>query len=104
LVGSRPATYQQHDELLPAVATGRVALGVLTDRFPAMLSYSPAQLARTSEDLVYIVRFVAAAQLVDDVGVFTTFLDWLTGLLSAGAVPAAALAAGLEALLPCSLR
>ena len=55
---------------------------------------------RTREDLVFIVRFVAAARLVDDPTVLTEFLDWLGSLLEARGVPSTALIAGLEALVP----
>jgi len=72
----------------------------LAERFPPMASYAPNQLDRTREDLEYIVRFVAAAQLVDDQSVFTEFLDWLVQLLRARRVPKAAVIAGLEALQP----
>jgi methanogenic corrinoid protein MtbC1 len=72
----------------------------LTERFPAMAQYDQRQLARTREDLAFIVRFVAAAQLVDDPTVLTDFLDWLRDLLVARHVPAAALTAGLEVLAP----
>lgn len=79
---------------------GASAFHDLADRFPAMSGYDDRQIARAGEDLVFIVRFVAAAQLVDDDLVLTEFLDWLTDLLAARGVPAAAVAAGLEVLQP----
>ena len=72
----------------------------LARRFPAMSNYDTRQLTRTREDMVFIARFVAAAQLVDDDTVLTEFLDWLAELLEARGVPRAALTAGLEALQP----
>ncbi len=74
------------------------AFVVLTERFPALAAYDARQLTRTREDLEFIVRFVAATQLVDDPSVFTDFLAWLRSLLAARGVPAAAIIAGLEAL------
>jgi hypothetical protein len=65
-----------------------------------MSNYDTRQLTRTREDLVFIARFVAAAQLVDDDTVLTEFLDWLAELLEARGVPRVALTAGLEALQP----
>jgi len=58
------------------------------------------QVARTREDLVSIVRFVAAARLVDDPSVLMEFLEWHHALLGARGVPRTALIGGLEALAP----
>jgi methanogenic corrinoid protein MtbC1 len=77
-----------------------VAFDDLAHRFPAMAHYDARQLTRTREDLAFIVRFAAAAQLVDDDEVFTTFLEWLVQLLEARDVPAAALIGGLVSLQP----
>ena len=79
---------------------GGVAYEALAERFPPMADYDQRQRARTYEDLVYIVRFLAAARLVDDDEVFTSFATWLEELLGARGVPAAALIAGLEVLAP----
>lgn len=87
---------------LDAVA-GDLASAAFDDlylRFPAMASYDTGQLARTREDLAFIVQFVAAAQLVDDHAVLIAFLDWLTQLLGARGVPKAAVINGLESLQP----
>jgi methanogenic corrinoid protein MtbC1 len=72
----------------------------LARRFPAMALYDARQLARTREDLAYIVQFIAAAEMVDDDRVFTTFLHWLHELLLARGVPAQGIIAGLESLQP----
>ncbi len=79
---------------------GGLAYGQLAERFPPMADYDPRQRARTYEDLVYIVRFLAASRLVDDDEVFTEFTAWLEALLLARGVPTAALIAGLEVLVP----
>jgi methanogenic corrinoid protein MtbC1 len=65
-----------------------------------MSDLTTEQVARTREDLAFIVRFIAAARLVDDPAVFLEFLDWLNTLLGARGVPGTALVAGLEALAP----
>jgi len=83
-----------------AAELGGSAYGDLVDSFPAMSGYDDRQIARTREDLVFIARFVAASQLVADDLVFTEFLDWLTELLAARGVPAAAVGAGLKVLQP----
>jgi methanogenic corrinoid protein MtbC1 len=59
---------------------------------------TPAQLARTREDLAHIVDFVAVAVLVDDARVFTGFSAWLSQVLEARGVPARALSASYAAL------
>lgn len=79
---------------------GERALPGLAERFPGLADYDRRQLARTREDLVYIVRFAAAARVVDDLEVFATFERWLAELLEARGVPRAALWAGFEALAP----
>lgn len=77
-----------------------LAFDDLARRFPAMAGYDDRQVARTREDLAFIVGFASAAQLVDEPSVLTTNLDWLDALLSARGVPRQALIAGLEALQP----
>lgn len=77
-----------------------IAFDQLTQHFPPMASYDTRQIARTCEDLAFILRFVAAAVLVDDRIVLTDFLDWLGVVLTARGVPSTALVAGLEALQP----
>lgn len=72
----------------------------LMQQSPAMGHWDAAQLARTREDLAFIVQFVAAAMLVDEPTVLTGFLDWLAELLAARNVPKSALHAGLEMLQP----
>lgn len=83
-----------------AAELARDSFGAFVDRIPPMASYPPHQLDCAVEDLEYIVRFVAAAQLVNDQSVFTEFLDWLVQLLRARSMPKAAVIAGLEALQP----
>ncbi|TVR19749.1 MAG: hypothetical protein EA387_12895 [Nitriliruptor sp.] len=101
-VDPRPVELEAAAAALDARAPelGGVAYEALADRFPPMADYDRRQRARTYEDLVYIVRFLAAARLVDDEEVFTTFATWLEDLLVARGVPAAALVAGLEVLAP----
>jgi hypothetical protein len=65
-----------------------------------MADYDERQIARTGEDLVFIVRFLAAALLTADHTIFGDFLDWLQNLLVQRGVPPQALVAGLEALRP----
>jgi methanogenic corrinoid protein MtbC1 len=76
------------------------AFGELEVTYPAIADYDNRQRARTREDLVYIVQFIAAARLVDDPEVFTTFIRWLEELLRQRGVPPGALAAGLASLAP----
>jgi len=83
-----------------ADALGCAAFDSLPARFPAMADYGERQVARTREDLVFIVRFLAAALLAADHEIFDDFLDWLQNLLVPRGVPPQALIAGLEALRP----
>ena len=83
-----------------ALELAESAYADLLTQFPMMAQYSARQLDRTREDLTYIIRFLAAAELVDDDLVFLEFLDWLEVVLSARNVPRAALVAGLESSLP----
>jgi diguanylate cyclase (GGDEF)-like protein len=83
-----------------ADALGGAAFDGLTARFPGMADYDERQIARAREDLVFIVRFLAAALLVADHEIFGDFLDWLRNLLVRRGVPPQALIAGLEALRP----
>lgn len=66
--------------------------------FPDMARYGAEQRARTLEDLESIIRFVAAASLVDDDRVFVDFVDWLRELLGRRGVPPGALTAGINAV------
>jgi hypothetical protein len=83
-----------------ADALGGAAFDGLTARFPRMADYDERQISRTREDLVFIVRFLAAALLGADHAIFVDFLDWLQMLLVRRGVPPQALIAGLEALRP----
>lgn len=83
-----------------AGALGSAALDGLADRFPPMADYDKRQIARTREDLVFIVQFLAATLLAADQAIFGDFLDWLQDLLTHRGVPPQALIAGLGALRP----
>lgn len=83
-----------------APEVGAAAFVTLAAAYPAMGAYNADQLARTSEDLVYITRFIAAGRLVDDPTVVSEFFAWLVILLAARGIPAGAVTAGLRALAP----
>jgi diguanylate cyclase (GGDEF)-like protein len=83
-----------------AEALGGAALDGLAARFAPMADYDQRQLARTGEDLVFIVQFLAATLLAADQTIFSDFLYWLQELLVNRGVPPQALIAGLEALRP----
>jgi methanogenic corrinoid protein MtbC1 len=75
------------------------AMSALFLRFPPLAAYSEAQLARTREDLGYILQFLEAAQLTDDPRIFLDeFLPWLTRVLTSRGLPAGVVTVGLEAL------
>jgi methanogenic corrinoid protein MtbC1 len=83
-----------------ADALGGAALDGLAARFPPTADYDERRMARTREDLVFIVQFLAATLLAADPAIFADFLNWLRELLAQRGVPAQALIAGLEALRP----
>jgi diguanylate cyclase (GGDEF)-like protein len=83
-----------------ADALGGAAFDGLAVAFPPMADYDERQMARTREDLVFIVRFLAAALFAADDAIFADFLHWLQNLLVRRGVPQRALIAGLEALRP----
>lgn len=62
-------------------------------------NYSIRQPDRTREDFDFIIRFLAAAELVKDQSVFLEFLTWLEEVLTSRRVPKAALVAGLKSTL-----
>ena len=78
------------------------ALEILAGRFPPIAQYDHRQMSRTREDLESIARFVEVSVLVDDPGLFTEFVDWLQGLLSARGLPRAVLPTSLDCLADAS--
>jgi diguanylate cyclase (GGDEF)-like protein len=83
-----------------ADALGGAAFDGLAVGFPPMTDYNERQLARAREDLVSIVRFLAAALFAADQTIFADFVHWLQNLLVRRGLPPQALIAGLEALRP----
>jgi diguanylate cyclase (GGDEF)-like protein len=83
-----------------ADALGGAAFDNLAARFPPMADYDERRLARTREDLVFVVQFLAATLLAADDAIFGDFLSWLQTLLLKRGAPPQALIAGLEALRP----
>ncbi|GIJ20488.1 cobalamin B12-binding domain-containing protein [Micromonospora lutea] len=72
------------------------ALAELTQRYPAIGDYTPAQLDSTISDLGHILDFLAAALYVDDGSLFTEFIEWLVTILDSRGVPGATVEASLE--------
>jgi len=64
-----------------ADALGGAALDGLAARFLPMAGYDERRMARTREDLVFIVQFLAATLLAADQVIFGDFLNWLQNLL-----------------------
>ncbi len=101
-VGRRPAGMRDAEPLeLEASRPDLVdaAMNELFLRFPPLAGYSETQLARTREDLGYMLQFVEAALLTDDPRIFLDeFLPWLTQVLTSRGLPAGVVTVGLEAL------
>ena len=68
----------------------------LRARWPGVRQYDAEQDSRTTEDLGYLVDFLAAALYVDDVELYTGFVTWMAAILESRRVPRPALKAGLE--------
>jgi methanogenic corrinoid protein MtbC1 len=100
--GKRPAGMRDAEPLELEASRPELVEAAMSElflRFPALAGYSQAQLARTREDLGYILQFLEAALLTDDPRIFLDeFLPWLTGVLTSRGLPAAVVAVGLEAL------
>jgi methanogenic corrinoid protein MtbC1 len=101
-VGKRPAGMRDTERLELEAARPELveaAMSELFVRFPPLAGYSETQLARTREDLGYILQFVEAAMLTNDPRIFLDeFLPWLTRVLTSRGLPAGVVAIGLEAL------
>ncbi|WP_231335456.1 cobalamin B12-binding domain-containing protein [Actinomadura graeca] len=76
----------------------RRVLDGLRSRFPAMAAYTDQQRRHTAEDVAHIVDFLGAALYLDDPDVFTGFLTWTAGILTARDVPAHSLLPALDML------
>ncbi|MFD5625202.1 B12-binding domain-containing protein [Streptomyces sp. NPDC127072] len=86
---------------LVARSHGQLVKQVLTrleERFPAMASYSGRQRERTAEDIAHIVEFLSVALYTDDDDLFTNFMTWTAGILTARDVPARSLRPALDIL------
>lgn len=81
-----------------AAELARAAFADLERAFPAMADYDERQRDRTMEDLVYILRHLAAAVLVNDPSVWWDFAAWQQALLAARGVPAAAFDRAVDVL------
>ena len=100
---AKPTASASERESLELEAAGpelvQAAMSELFLRFPPLAGYSENQLARTQEDLGYILQFLEAALLTDDPRIFLDeFLPWLTRVLTARGLPAGVVTVGLEAL------
>ncbi|MGW3820001.1 cobalamin B12-binding domain-containing protein [Streptomyces sp. NPDC005046] len=76
----------------------RTVMGGLEERFPAMRDYTAAQREHTAADIAHIVDFLATALYTGDPELFTDFLTWTAGILTARNVPAHSLTPALDIL------
>jgi methanogenic corrinoid protein MtbC1 len=101
-VGKRPAGMRDAEPLELEAARPELVEAAMSElflRFPPLAGYSQNQLARTREDLGYILQFLEAALLTDDPRLFLDeFLPWLTRVLTSRGLPAGVVTVGLEAL------
>jgi methanogenic corrinoid protein MtbC1 len=92
----------------PALAAGAErpllverAMSALATRFPPLADYTDWQLARTREDLGYILRFAEASLLTGDDSIMTGFASWLASVLTARGLPASIVPLGADVLHEC---
>lgn len=71
------------------------AMGRLAGDYPAVRDYDQRQIDATAEDMGHIVDFLAASLYVTESQIFTDFVEWTRGVLTARGVPPFALRAGL---------
>jgi methanogenic corrinoid protein MtbC1 len=77
------------------------AMSALASRFPPVADYTNWQLARTREDLDYILRFVEASLLTGDDSIITGFASWLKSVLAARGLPDGIVPLGIGVLREC---
>ena len=82
----------RHEDLVAA------SFVLLEQRVPQMRDYTPAQLDHTRRDLATTLRFLEAALLVEDPGLFDEYAAWLRSLLEHRGVPVAVLRISFDAL------
>ena len=92
----------------PALAAGAErpliverAMSALASRFPPLAGYTNWQLARTREDLDYIIRFVEASLVTSDDSIITDFTSWLKSVLAARGLPDDTVPLGVGVLREC---
>ncbi|MBA9006579.1 cobalamin-dependent protein [Thermomonospora cellulosilytica] len=75
------------------------AMHAFTAKVPDAAGYSAWQLEKTREDFGYILDFLVAALLVDDVSLLEDFTGWLTRIMAPRGVPAPVIGVGYDILL-----
>lgn len=83
------------------------AVDRLAERWPEIRGYDAAQLARTREDLAFLLRFLEAAVLTGDDRLMVDYVGWLEEVLTSRGLPAAVVGESLravQAVLPPRLR
>lgn len=76
-------------------------MSMLAERFAPLAHYTSQQLARTQEDLGYIIQFVEASLLTGDDTIVTGTAHWLTSILTARGLPDGIVALGADVLRDC---
>jgi methanogenic corrinoid protein MtbC1 len=74
------------------------AMQRLRVQYPPVAGYNAHQLARTEEDLGYILQYVEASLLTGDERIIDEFVPWLSSVLGSRGLSPAAVALGLEIL------
>ena len=107
-VSNRPPLAAPLVDDAPALAAGAErpmiverAMSALASRYPPLADYTNWQLARTREDLDYILRFAEASILTGDDSIITSFASWLKSVLAARGLPDGILPLGIGVLHEC---
>jgi methanogenic corrinoid protein MtbC1 len=103
--GSRPPLAAPRVDDAPALAAGAErpliverAMSALASRFPPLADYTTWQLARTREDLDFILRFAEASLLTGDDSIITGFASWMKSVLAARGLPDGIVPLGISVL------
>ncbi|MFC4116718.1 cobalamin B12-binding domain-containing protein [Nonomuraea zeae] len=98
--GHRPPPAGEEFDRISGMAQDVVSsvMWKLGERLPAMAGYSRQQLDHTTKDIGYIVEFLTIALYVRDPELFSRFLLWMAGILTARGVPESTLFPALDLL------
>ncbi|MEO3806335.1 cobalamin-dependent protein [Nonomuraea sp. B1E8] len=88
--------YTRLDRSAPDLVRG--VMDELGRHVPEVAAYTERQLGQTAEDVAYIVDYLRASLYVEDPELFSSFLEWMTGIHTARGIPARVVLAAVDVL------